>query len=625
MTYIIFILKVICNLYWKIIDDFSKLYYKITAKYSVFLKFYKELGLFLISIVFLNFLWYKIMYKMEVFFMLERLVVTNFAIIENIDISFKDGLTVLTGETGAGKSLIIDSLSLLLGERAQLEMIRTGFDKAEIIGYFDINNIHLSAILESLNVPIIDSKVKVQRVISQSKSIVKVNDSIITLSDLKRISKYLADIHMQFDMQKILNPDNYLEIIDGFKYNLVKEYQNKYLSSLNKFKEKRQEYSAIIKKINDIKEKKDIYEYHFKELTDYSLSLDEEEKIINKIELLKNYDKVYNLLEETNALIREDFLDKLYEVKDHTERLSEYQKEYTTTSEKLNDYYYEIESIFDDLKKDFERLDYDPIELNNLETRLNDLDNLKKKYKMSIEELIKYRDSLSELLKLDENYDEVLNETKNELIVLYNDTYSAGVELSKLREGIASSIERELEKNMLDLSLKARFKVELKRCEKEDDLSGSIFKDEGIDNIDFLIETNVGEGLKPLSKTISGGEASRIMLALKALFIKSQKISTVIFDEIDTGISGEIAYKVANKIYEISLSTQVISITHLPQVASLSKNHLKISKSIKDNRTYTSVKELNLDEKIYEIAKMISGDKVTESQLKYAKEMVIRN
>lgn len=557
--------------------------------------------------------------------MLERLVVTNFAIIENIDISFKDGLTVLTGETGAGKSLIIDSLSLLLGERAQLEMIRTGFDKAEIIGYFDINNIHLSAILESLNVPIIDSKVKVQRVISQSKSIVKVNDSIITLSDLKRISKYLADIHMQFDMQKILNPDNYLEIIDGFKYNLVKEYQNKYLSSLNKFKEKRQEYSAIIKKINDIKEKKDIYEYHFKELTDYSLSLDEEEKIINKIELLKNYDKVYNLLEETNALIREDFLDKLYEVKDHTERLSEYQKEYTTTSEKLNDYYYEIESIFDDLKKDFERLDYDPIELNNLETRLNDLDNLKKKYKMSIEELIKYRDSLSELLKLDENYDEVLNETKNELIVLYNDTYSAGVELSKLREGIASSIERELEKNMLDLSLKARFKVELKRCEKEDDLSGSIFKDEGIDNIDFLIETNVGEGLKPLSKTISGGEASRIMLALKALFIKSQKISTVIFDEIDTGISGEIAYKVANKIYEISLSTQVISITHLPQVASLSKNHLKISKSIKDNRTYTSVKELNLDEKIYEIAKMISGDKVTESQLKYAKEMVIRN
>ena len=360
-------------------------------------------------------------------------------------------------------------------------------------------------------------------------------------------------------------------------------------------------------------------------MTDYNLSLDEENKIQNKIELLKNYDKVYNILEETNALVHEDFLDKLYEVRDLTEKLSKYQKEYSSTTEKLNDYYFEIDSIFNDLKKDFDKLDYDPVELNNLETRLNDLDNLKKKYKMSTEELISYRDSLSNLLKPTENYDDILKEIKLELINLYAKTYESALELSKIRENISSSIEKELEKNMADLSLKARFKVDFIRQDKEVDYSGTIFKDSGIDNIDFLIETNVGEGLKPLSKTISGGEASRIMLALKALFIKSQKISTVIFDEIDTGISGEIAGKVANKIYEISLSTQVISITHLPQVASMSKNHLKISKEVKNGRTYTSVSELSLDEKIYEIAKMISGDKVTDSQLKYAKEMVIRN
>ncbi|MBP5343206.1 DNA repair protein RecN [bacterium] len=557
--------------------------------------------------------------------MLERLVVSNFAIIENIDISFKDGLTVLTGETGAGKSLIIDSLSLLLGERAQLEMIRTGFDKAEIIGYFNINNIHLKALLENLNIPIIDSKIKVQRIISQTKSAVKINDTAITLQDLKKISKYLADIHMQFDMQKILNPENYLEIVDGFKYDLIKEYQDKYLLNLSSFREKKNELNMIQKKIDDINQKRDIYEYHLKELTDYNLSLDEENKIQNKIELLKNYDKVYNILEETNALVHEDFLDKLYEVRDLTEKLSKYQKEYSSTTEKLNDYYFEIDSIFNDLKKDFDKLDYDPVELNNLETRLNDLDNLKKKYKMSTEELISYRDSLSNLLKPTENYDDILKEIKLELINLYAKTYESALELSKIRENISSSIEKELEKNMADLSLKARFKVDFIRQDKEVDYSGTIFKDSGIDNIDFLIETNVGEGLKPLSKTISGGEASRIMLALKALFIKSQKISTVIFDEIDTGISGEIAGKVANKIYEISLSTQVISITHLPQVASMSKNHLKISKEVKNGRTYTSVSELSLDEKIYEIAKMISGDKVTDSQLKYAKEMVIRN
>ena len=557
--------------------------------------------------------------------MLERLIVSNFAIIENIDISFKDGLTVLTGETGAGKSLIIDSLSLLLGERAQVEMIRTGFDKAEIIGYFDMNNIHLKALLESMGVPTLDSKIKVQRIISPSKSTIKVNDVVITLGDLKRISKYLADIHMQFDMQKILNPENYLEIVDGFKYDLIKEYQTKYLNELSKFKEKRNEYNDLLKKIKDIEEKKDIYEYHLKELNDYDLSLDEEEKIDNKIDLLKNFDKIYNILEETNSLIHEDFLDKLYDVKSLTDKLSNYQKEYTSTTEKLNDYYYEIESIFDDLKKDFERLDYDPIELTNLESRKNDLDNLKKKYKMDIAELINYRDSLHDLLKPGDDYNDLLEKIKKDLETLYNNTYKAGLDLSKIRESIALSIEKELEKNMSDLSLKARFKVSLNRDDKEKDLSGSIFKDTGIDYIDFLIETNVGEGLKPLSKTVSGGEASRIMLALKALFIKSQKISTVIFDEIDTGISGEIAGKVANKIYEISLSTQVISITHLPQVASLSKNHLKISKSIKGNRTYTNVKELSLDEKIYEIAQMISGDKVTDSQLQYAREMVIRN
>ena len=540
--------------------------------------------------------------------MLERLIVSNFAIIENIDISFKDGLTVLTGETGAGKSLIIDSLSLLLGDRAQVEMIRTGFDKAEIIGYFDINNIHLKALLDSMNIPSIDSKLKIHRIISSSKSVIKVNDIQITLADLKKISKYLADIHMQFDMQKILNPDNYLEIVDGFKYDLTKEYQNKYLDELSKFKEKR-----------------DIYEFQLKELNDYNLSVDEEEKIDNRIDLLKNFDKIYNLLEETNSLVHEDFLDKLFDVKDHVERLSEYQKEYSSTTEKLNDYYYEIESIFDDLKKDFNKLDYNPTELNDLETRKNDLDNLKKKYKMNVAELICYRDSLSDLLKPGEDYKDSLDEIKKELLSLYESTYKAGMDLSKIRENISLNIEKELEKNMSDLSLKARFKVSFIRDEKEKDIDNVSFKESGIDTIDFLIETNVGEGLKPLSKTVSGGEASRIMLALKALFIKSQKISTVIFDEIDTGISGEIAGRVASKIYEISLSTQVISITHLPQVASMSKNHLKISKEVKGNRTYTNVKELSLDEKIYEIAQMISGDKVTDSQLKYAREMVVRD
>ncbi len=555
--------------------------------------------------------------------MLQRLIVSNFAIIENIDISFKDGLTVLTGETGAGKSLIIDSLSLLLGERAQLEMIRTGSDKAEITGYFSVNNIHLTAILNSLNINAIDSIIKVQRIISSTKSYIKINDVNISLSDLKRISKYLADIHMQFDMQKLLNPENYLEIVDGFKYEKTREYLSKYLESLNSFKEKRKEYLDILKKANDIKEKRDIYDFHLKELSSFGLDINEENRIQSRIDYLKNYDKIYSLLEETNALIYEDFLDKLYTVKDNAEKLSEYSNNFTDKAEKLNDYYYEIDSIFDDFKKEFRNMDYDPNELTELETRLNDILNIKKKYNKTIPELIEYQEELKKMLDIDDNFDEIITDIKNQVKELYDKTYSLGLELSKLRESIAISIEKELEKNMLDLKLKARFKVQITKEMKEDNLEGYIFKENGIDNIDFLIETNIGEGLKSLSKTISGGEASRIMLALKALFIKSQKISTVIFDEIDTGISGEVAKRVADKIYEISLTTQVISITHLPQVASKSKNHLRISKEVKNDRTYTKVEELSLDEKIKEIALMISGGKVTESQLEYAKEMIM--
>ena len=216
-----------------------------------------------------------------------------------------------------------------------------------------------------------------------------------------------------------------------------------------------------------------------------------------------------------------------------------------------------------------------------------------------------------------------IKEEKNKLSLQYDKTYQAANELSELRRGIAKSISSELVSNMADLALKVRLDIQVTSSKKDDDLSLSIFTPNGIDEVEFYIETNIGEGMKPLAKVVSGGEMSRIMLAIKALFIKSQKISTVVFDEVDTGISGEIASKVARKIKEISLSTQVISITHLPQVASLSNHHLKISKAVKDGRTFTSIKKLTLDEKIYEVASMISGGKVTDNQLEYAKEMIL--
>lgn len=557
--------------------------------------------------------------------MLINLSVKNFAIIEDVNISFKSGLTVLTGETGAGKSLIIDSISLLLGERANSEMIRNGEEKATITGLFDFNNKRLSAYLDSLDIEHIDNKIEVNRTISNTKNVIRVNGKVISLNELKIIAKYLADIHEQFDMVKLLNKENYLDIVDGFKYDLINEYKDIYLSSLEKLKEKEKEYQSLVNQINDIKAKRDSYEYALKELTSFDLKEGEEEEIDEEIELLNNFDKIYELLQESKEIIEKDSLSDIYSIKENINKLSKYQSEYVEVYEKINDHYYELEAIYEDLIKKADRLDYDPKRLDDLIERKNSLSQLKKKYGKDTKELIEYQETLEKLLQSNEDLDISLKEKRDELSAQYDETYGYALNLSKVRQEVSLNIEKELMNNLKDLSLSSVFKIVINTQKKDDNLSLSIFNENGIDDIDFYIETNIGEGLKPLSKVVSGGEMSRIMLAIKVLFIKSQKISTVIFDEIDTGISGEIAQKVALKIKEISLNTQVITITHLPQVASLSNSHIKISKEVKGNRTFTSIKELSLDEKIYEIALMISDGKVSEKQLEYAKEMVLSN
>ena len=555
--------------------------------------------------------------------MLNRLTVKNFAIIEDIDITPESGLTVLTGETGAGKSLIIDTIDLLLGERASLEMIRNGKEKAEIIGYFNVKNPRISSILSNLDIDYLDGNIVISRTISQNKNVIKVNDKTVTLTELKSLAKYLADIHQQFDMVKLLNKDNYLEIIDGFKYELVNEYKDRYLKELETLKHYNEEYLSLVKRINDIKSKRDIYEYELKEISSLNLSLNEEEDIASRLELLKNYDKIYALLEESKELIDKESLEDIYNIKENISKLSDYQNEFKGVADKLNDYYYELEDIYSNIKHKLAHLDYNPNELDELETRNNAINQVKKKYGKSVEELINYQNELKTLLQDDVDLDTSLKEERNKLSTQYDKTYESANELTELRKQIAKSICNELVSTMNDLSLKVRFDIEISSSEKDKDLSLATFKSDGINEVEFLIETNIGEGLKPLAKVVSGGEMSRIMLAIKALFIKSQKISTVIFDEVDTGISGEIASKVAKKIKEISLSTQVISITHLPQVASLSNHHLKISKQVKDGRTFTTIKKLSLEEKIYEVASMISGGKVTNNQLEYAKEMIL--
>lgn len=553
--------------------------------------------------------------------MLKRLIIHNLAIFENVDVSFQDGFSVLLGETGAGKSLMIDSLSLLLGMRASSELIRSGENKASVTGYFSIERPELSAYLSKINVPMHDDEIVVERIIGINKNVVKINSVPVSLNDLIKISKYLANIHSQFDFEKILNPENYLDIIDGFSFELSTRLKDEYTSLLNQYKEKKEEYNLLLQKKAKLEEARDFYEYQYGELKAADLKEGEEEEISSEISLLRNYDKIYSLVQETNEIINGSFMDDFYRLSDNLSKLANYQKQYEESHEKIDERYYEIEDLLNNLKKEFRSLDYDPNRLNDLEQRDSDLSSLQRKYKKSIPELIAYRDELGTILGKNSSFEDSLEEKKEEMLQSLKEAISKAKELTLLRTRNAKTIEKELTHSLKDLLLNVRFQI-LFKDEKEDESS---LKENGIDDVDFLIETNIGEGLKPLSKVISGGEASRIMLAFKALFIKANRIPTVIFDEIDTGISGETAQAVARKIKEISLTTQVISITHMPQVASLSDHPILISKTVKDGRTYSNVKELSLEEKIRQIAYLISGGKVTEKQLEYAKEMVLGN
>ena len=555
--------------------------------------------------------------------MLIKLKVQNFAIIEDIEISFKDGLTVLTGETGAGKSLIIDCIGLLLGERAASEMIRQGEEKAIVSGVFDNHTPLLKAALEKADIPEKDGFIEITRTISLNKNVVKINDTTVTLNELKNIMSLIADIHQQFDMVKLFNNDNFLAMVDGFNSRLINQYLDKYLSNYESLKKQNDSYHALVKRIDEFNKNQEEYEYAYQEIKALSLKEGEEEEITSEIAFLENYDKIYSLLMESKELMDGDALANIYQVKENINKLSTYQGEYQEYVSRLDNAYYELEDIFEDIKKKASYLNYDPEHLDALIERSHEINNLKKKYKKSFEELLKYADELSELLKYKEDYSILLKEEKDKLSTVYEETYVSAMDLHKVREDIGVSITKDLEKTLSELGLTCKFNVVITNKDKSPDLDINIFNETGIDTVEFLIETNIGEGLKPLAKVVSGGELSRIMLAIKLLYVKAQKINTIIFDEIDTGISGDVASKVAKKIKELSYSHQVITITHLPQVASLSDHHIRISKKVTNNRTYTTIKELSLDEKIYEIASLISSGKVTDKQLEYAKEMVM--
>ena len=552
--------------------------------------------------------------------MLKELTIKNFAIIEDITIFFDDGMTALTGQTGAGKSLIIDSIGLLLGERADGDMIRYGSKKASIKGVFEVTNDNARKILDQYD--IMGKEITIYREINDnSKNVIRVNDKNITLNQLKAIGLSLADIHVQHDTFRLINPDTYIDLLDHYGDSRLFEAFNEYQYSLSIYKDSLKKYQEILTKNKNLNDKIDLLKFQYEEIGALDIKDNELKSLEEEINKMANYDKIYHNLNQAYEFISN--VDNIYEAYQALNKIKEFDSFYDEASLKLSGFFYEIEDIRGEINNQISNLDFDPEELDSMNQRYNDITSLLKKYKMTDNELLSYYQKIKEEIMLTENYDEYVNEVKEKLILDYHNLIKKGEALTELRKKTALKLSSDLIKECIDLDLENMdFEVSFKETINRNDFAKDTFNDNGIDKIDFLITLNKGEPKKPLSKVASGGELSRIMLAFKSIFAKIQRLSLIVFDEIDSGISGVAAAKMAQKIYQISKITQVLCITHLPHVASIADNHIHIYKIESDDRTKTDIKKLSDDDRIKEIAMMISGNKLTPSSLLNAKELL---
>jgi len=560
--------------------------------------------------------------------MLKRLQIDNFAIIDHIDLEFKSGLTVLTGETGAGKSILIDAIALLFGERANQEMIRSGAQNASVSGLFVVDREELRTEIIRQGIDLVDDEILISRAISSEKSnTVRVNNQAVTLSQLKAITSRLADIHSQFDTQSLINPDNYLALLDGFNSTLLASARSAYDESLLKLKRALAGHKALNERQMQFAKLQDLYRFQLDELLTFDLEPETFNNLTSEISVLENYDKVYETLARIRAIMTEaDLIDNLHEVMTGFDRMQTYGEEYKDLYQKTAEYYYELKEIASLTSLRLDELSYDPERLNMLQEQLYSLQKLTEKYHKDIDELRNYRTELQSLVAMSEDFPTEIKKSEAQIRSLFDQTASAAKDLSKIRQEIALKVTKELMGTFSDLSLpNTLFKIEFIVALPKDISEADKFSPDGIDKLDFLISTNVGEPLKPLAKVASGGEMSRVMLAFKTIFIRSRHLSTMIFDEIDTGISGKIAKQVARKIKEISKNCQVLSITHIPQVVATGDHHLRISKTETDKRTSAQAAYLDFEGRVMDIAMMISGDRPSSSSIANAKELLMEN
>lgn len=554
--------------------------------------------------------------------------VKNFAIIDDINIDFSKGMTVLTGETGAGKSLIIDATHLLLGMRLTNKVVRRGTTKAIIEGVFEGYNSYVKDLLTEYGIDELeDQELIIRREITEnSKSTARINGVLVTLSQLEKIGNNLIDIHTQNDTKKLFDNHNYLEFIDNDECSSLLEI---YLEKRKNYQHNLKKYQELVQTINSGEQQLDYLKYQFEELKNASLNENEEISLKEELDYLNNFENINQYLNDIKSEFNSHNInDSLYEIMNGLNKLANYNEKYQELASRITDTYYESLDIEESINDDLDKLDFDDERFNEINTRLQQLNELKRKYHLDINGLIDLRNKLEKQIELNDNKDILLEELKEKLSDSYNELVLVSKKLSNLRIKQAKQLKEAVIKTLKDLMLeRVNFEIVFKPVAYLGIDKSDIFKTNGVDNVDFLISFNPGQPLEPLSKVASGGEMSRIMLALKVYLTKELGLSTIIFDEIDSGISRNVAYVVGQKMQEISTNCQVLAITHLPIVASFANQHLYIEKiNTDDDLTKVNVKSLNEEERIKELAIMLSPNTSDyESVYAIAKEMINHN
>lgn len=549
--------------------------------------------------------------------MLSNLQIENIAVIKSASIDFENGFNVMTGETGAGKSIVIDSLNAILGERTSRELIRSGSDSASVCAEFQNIGDNVKNELEKLGIEKDDTLIVSRKLTPDGKNVCRINGMPATVSMLKALGVQLVNIHGQLDNQSLLSPETHCSFIDklagsGRELNVFKELYSLYIKKKNELK-------SLNTDVNEKNRRLDILNYQIEEIQKADIRPGEKDELTEKLGFLRNAEKVLDLLHTAYAALNGDgempgAADIAADAASKLLSAADYSSDFAETANGVNDAAMNLSAYTEELRDKIYSLDYDPNETERAEERLDVIYRLSQKYGDSEEEILAYLENAEKERDALSFSDERAEQLRAETEKAYNEALSAAKKLSEIRIEAGKKFSADVERELAFLDMPSvKFIV--------NDSVGELYEN-GIDNIEFLLSANAGEEPKPLSKIASGGELSRIMLAIKCVLSELDDIDTLIFDEIDSGVSGRAALKIAAKMKELSKTHQVICVTHLAQIAAFADEHKLISKEEKDGRTYTCIASLNYDGRKYELARIMGGLTVTQSILNSAEELL---